>query len=92
MPEGGTLRLKISRSGEMALVEVWDSGGGIEPELTSRIFEPFFTTKAVGAGLGLGLDTAQRIVTRHHGFITVESKPGATCFQVRLPLELTEAY
>jgi signal transduction histidine kinase len=92
MPDGGTLRLKISRSGEMALVEVWDSGGGIEPELTSRIFEPFFTTKAVGAGLGLGLDTAQRIVTRHHGFITVESKPGATCFQVRLPLELTEAY
>ena len=92
MPDGGTLRLKISRSGEMALVEVWDSGGGIEPELTSRIFEPFFTTKAVGAGLGLDLDTAQRIVTRHHGFITVESKPGATCFQVRLPLELTEAY
>ncbi len=92
MPDGGTLRLKISRSGEMALVEVWDSGGGIDPELNSRIFEPFFTTKAVGAGLGLGLDTAQRIVARHHGFITVESKPGATCFQVRLPLELTEAY
>jgi signal transduction histidine kinase len=92
MPGGGTLKLKVSRSGEMALVEVWDSGPGIAPDLMNRIFEPFFTTKAVGAGLGLGLDTAQRIVTRHHGFITVESKPGATCFQVRLPLELTEAY
>ncbi len=88
----GTLRLKVSRSGEMALVEVWDSGHGIAPELTSRIFEPFFTTKAVGDGLGLGLDTAQRIVGRHRGFITVESAPGATCFQVRLPLALTEAY
>jgi signal transduction histidine kinase len=92
MQGSGTLRLKVSRSGEMALVEVWDSGPGIAPELMDRIFEPFFTTKAVGAGLGLGLDTAQRIVARHRGFITVESKPGATCFQVRLPLELTEAY
>ena len=92
MPEGGTLKLKVSRSGEMALVEVWNSGESIAPEIMSRIFEPFFTTKAVGAGLGLGLDTAQRIVARHHGYITVESKPEATCFQVRLPLELTEAY
>ncbi|HXB61867.1 MAG TPA: ATP-binding protein [Acidobacteriaceae bacterium] len=92
MPNGGTLKLKVSRSGEMALVEVWDSGPGIAPDLMDRIFEPFFTTKAVGAGLGLGLDTAQRIVARHRGFVTVESKPGATCFQVRLPLELTEAY
>jgi signal transduction histidine kinase len=92
MEGSGTLRLKVARSGEMAVVEVWDSGHGIAPELNSRIFEPFFTTKAVGDGLGLGLDTAQRIVARHRGFITMESKPGATCFQVRLPLELTEAY
>ncbi|MDR3735954.1 MAG: ATP-binding protein [Acidobacteriaceae bacterium] len=92
MEGAGTLQVKIARSGEMALVEVRDSGHGIAPELSSRIFEPFFTTKAVGDGLGLGLDTAQRIVARHRGFITMESKPGATCFQVRLPLELTEAY
>jgi len=92
MNGSGTLRLKIARSGELALVEVWNTGPGIPPEMTSRIFEPFFTTKAVGAGLGLGLDIAQRIVGRHRGYITVESKPGATCFQVRLPLELTEAY
>jgi len=92
MNGSGTLRLKIARSGEMALVEIWNTGPGIPPEMTSRIFEPFFTTKAVGAGLGLGLDIAQRIVARHRGFITVESKPGATCFQVRMPLELTEAY
>ena len=51
----------------------------------SRIFEPFFTTKPPGQGLGLGLDSVNRIVTKHSGFVTVESKPGATCFQVRLP-------
>ncbi|WP_433965256.1 ATP-binding protein [Tunturiibacter gelidiferens] len=88
----GTLRLTTHQSGQMALVEVWDSGPGIDPEIRSRIFEPFFTTKAPGRGLGLGLDTVQRIVNKHSGFVTVESKPGATCFQVRLPLDRLQAY
>lgn len=87
-----TLRLSARLSGQMAFVEVWDNGPGVDPSIQSRIFEPFFTTKAVGSGLGLGLDTAQRIVTKHSGFITVESKPGATCFQVRLPLDQAQAY
>jgi signal transduction histidine kinase len=76
----------------MAFVEIWDSGPGIEPGLKSRIFEPFYTTKAPGRGLGLGLDTVQRIVTKHSGYTNVESKPGATCFQVRLPLDQAQAY
>jgi nitrogen-specific signal transduction histidine kinase len=42
--------------------------------------------------LGLGLDTAQRIVSKHSGYITVQSKPGETCFQVRLPLNQGQAY
>jgi signal transduction histidine kinase len=92
MPDGGKLRLKTRLQGQMAFVEVWDSGVGIPPELQSRIFEPFFTTKAPGKGLGLGLDTALRIVTKHSGFLRVESKPGATCFQVRLPLDRAQAY
>jgi signal transduction histidine kinase len=92
MPHGGTLKLKTTLQSQMAVVEVWDSGSGIPPELKSRIFEPFFTTKAPGKGLGLGLDTVQRIVNKHSGFISVESAPGRTCFQVRLPLERAEAY
>jgi signal transduction histidine kinase len=91
-PRGGTIRLKTKLQGQMAMVEIWDSGCGIPAELQSRIFEPFFTTKAPGSGLGLGLDTAQRIVSRHSGFIRVESKPGATCFQVRLPVDQAQAY
>ena len=87
MKDSGTLRLKTRLQGHMAYIEVWDSGPGIAPELRSRIFEPFFTTKAPGRGLGLGLDTAQRIVQRHSGYIHVESRPGATCFQVRIPLK-----
>jgi signal transduction histidine kinase len=92
MNDKGTLRLKTRLQGQMAYVEVWDSGPGIEPELKSRIFEPFFTTKAPGRGLGLGLDTAQRIVQRHSGYIHVESRPGATCFQVRIPLQQAGVY
>jgi signal transduction histidine kinase len=92
MPDGGTLQLKTRLQGQMAVVEVRDSGVGIPPELVSRIFEPFFTTKAPGRGLGLGLDTAQRIVSKHSGFLSVESKPGSTCFQVRLPLDRAQTY
>ena len=92
MKDHGTLRLCTRLQGQMAFVEVWDSGTGIEPELKSRIFEPFYTTKAPGRGLGLGLDTAQRILQRHSGYIQVESRPGATCFQVRLPLDQAGAY
>ena len=87
-----TLRTCLS-GGSTVLVEVCDNGPGIPPELRSRIFEPFFTTKAVGAGLGLGLDTANRLVTKHKGQLSVQtSTPGETCIQVRLPVEQTGAY
>ncbi|ADW69792.1 ATP-binding protein [Granulicella tundricola] len=92
MPNGGRLNLKTKLAGLMAVVEVWDSGAGIEPDLQTRVFEPFFTTKAPGSGLGLGLDQAQRVVSKHSGFLTVVSKPGETCFQVRLPLDQAQAY
>ncbi len=86
------LSLKTRLSGEMALIEIWDSGPGIPSALQSRIFEPFFTTKPPGKGLGLGLDAANRIVQKHRGFIRVESRPAATCFQIRLPLNQLQAY
>jgi signal transduction histidine kinase len=92
MNDDGKITLKVELSGEFVVVEIWDNGAGIPAELQARIFEPFFTTKAPGNGLGLGLDTAQRIVRRHRGYIHVQSKPGATCFQVRLPIEPLQAY
>ncbi len=68
------------------LVEIEDNGAGIAPELQGRVFEPFFTTKPVGEGTGLGLDIVQRIVRAHKGSVRLESKPGRTVFQVRLPV------
>ena len=88
----GTLKLITRQEGDMALVDIWDDGVGIEPALSSRIFEPFFTTKPLGQGLGLGLDLVRRIVNKHFGSVAVQSKPGSTCFQVRLPLDRPQIY
>jgi signal transduction histidine kinase len=88
----GEIKLLVKTAGDMLLVEIWDNGPGIPPELQARIFEPFFTTKAPGSGLGLGLDVVNRIVRMHRGYVSVQSKPGNTCFQVRLPLQQVQAY
>jgi signal transduction histidine kinase len=88
----GRLKLTCKLEGEMMLVEIWDTGPGIPPELQDRIFEPFFTTKAPGHGLGLGLDNAMRIVRKHRGHLSVRSEPGSTCFRVRIPLDQLQAY
>lgn len=84
---GGTLTVRTARDGESALVEFADTGPGVPPEIREQIFDPFFTTKPVGAGTGLGLDISRRIVVdKHHGTLRLESAPGNTRFQVRLPL------
>jgi signal transduction histidine kinase len=86
MSEGGTLKVRTKREPTDILVEIRDNGNGIPAAVRSRIFEPFFTTKPVGEGTGLGLDTVARIVRKHRGNVRFESKPGDTCFQVRLPI------
>ena len=82
----GKLQIRTFRDDNCVVVEISDDGPGIPPEILPHIFEPFFTTKAVGQGTGLGLDTVQRIVKKHHGDINVTSKPGQTVFQILLPL------
>jgi signal transduction histidine kinase len=83
----GVLRLRTSRDGDHAVVEVVDEGPGIPEEVRDRAFEPFVTTKMAGRGSGLGLDNAKRIVERRHGG-TISFTTGAdgTTFAVRLPL------
>ena len=87
MPAGGTLRIRTVREDDRVLVEVGDTGPGVPENIRGRIFEPFFTTKPVGQGTGLGLDISWRIiVNKHHGDLRLDSRPGDTRFQVRLPV------
>jgi signal transduction histidine kinase len=83
----GELRISTRREGDLAVVEIGDTGPGIPREALSLLFQPFFTTKDVGKGTGLGLHLSREIVThRHHGSIDVTSVPGDTRFTVRIPV------
>jgi len=87
MPGGGTLTITSVQERGMAVVQIDDTGTGIDPELLDRIFEPFFTTKAPGKGTGLGLSVSYGIIQQHEGTMTVESAKGlGTRFVVSLPI------
>jgi len=86
MESGGELNVEISSDGQRrdVVIQVSDTGCGINREDLSKIFEPYFTTKSTGTGLGLRLLT--NIIEAMGGKITVESeKEVGTTFTVALP-------
>lgn len=86
----GEITLKTYAQDNHVVVEVIDNGPGIPEEIQSRIFDPFYTTKAPGKGTGLGLHISHDIVAnRHHGLLTVESRPGETKFKALLPVKIS---
>ncbi len=88
MPDGGRLRVGLTRNDGQAVIEVEDTGIGITPENLPRVFDPFFTTKAEGQGTGMGLSVSYGIIGRHEGTIGVQSKVGeGSVFTIRLPLQ-----
>lgn len=102
MPNGGTLEIRTAACGEgqrgadaervgsegAALLEVRDSGVGMDADTVARVFEPFFTTKEDGRGTGLGLTIARSIVGQHGGRMEIASNPGmGTVFRTFLPMD-----
>ncbi len=85
LPQGGTITLRTRAEGGNVLVEVSDTGVGMDAETQQRIFDPFFTTKGEH-GTGLGLSVAWGIAQRHHGDIEATSVVGqGSTFTLRLP-------
>ena len=98
MPQGGTITF-VTRSIEFPasdedqnsrrqlLVEVKDTGTGMDEKIRQRCLEPFFSTKSLRGGTGLGLAMVYGMVQRHEGNIEIESSPGrGTCIRLTFPL------
>jgi PAS domain S-box-containing protein len=98
MPHGGTITLRAEPAGNdgsfsygvvtkpenYAHIAIEDTGNGITQEVINHIFEPLFTTKQNGTGLGLAI--AHQVITRHDGYLFVESHAGhGTAFHIFLP-------
>jgi PAS domain S-box-containing protein len=100
MPHGGTLMIGAHRErvrveipgvitvspGDYLVIEVSDTGVGMDQTTQQRIFEPFFTTKPPGRGTGLGLASVYGIITQNNGGLLLRSAPGqGSTFAVYLP-------
>jgi signal transduction histidine kinase len=85
-PKGTAIVVTAARGagGDGPRLEVLDRGPGIPAGSAERIFDPFFTSDGV-AGSGLGLAIARELAERMRASLSVESRPGATTFVVRLP-------
>lgn len=85
MPGGGLLTVSLARRGELAEIQITDTGRGIAPEHRQRVFQLFFTTRPKGSGIGLA--STFRTVQLHNGSIDFDSEVGrGTTFRIELPL------
>lgn len=82
------IRAEKNNSNNEVIINLEDTGSGMDKETMSHIFDPFFTTKDMGSGTGLGLSIVHGIIEQHQGTISVESKKNeGTKFIIRLPLD-----
>jgi signal transduction histidine kinase len=89
-PPGGEVTINVGRTGESVVIEVADTGIGMDPSETDALFAKFYRTETARRnaipGIGLGLSITKAIVEAHHGSITCTSSIGqGTVFTVHLP-------
>lgn len=93
MPNGGTLKIDLVKDNMLAVIQIGDTGTGIQQQHLPHIFDPFFTTKGVGKGTGLGLSISYAIIKEHEGNITVKSQNReGTIFTVTIPTNLDKRH
>jgi signal transduction histidine kinase len=82
--------VRTVRDGNLAQIQISDTGKGIPADRLSHLFEPYQSSRPDGTGLGLA--TVKKIIDAHNGDISVVSEPGkGTCFTISLPLVSSEA-
>ena len=85
-PAGGVVELKVGLDGRALVMELTDSGPGVEHDLLPKIFDPYFSTKSTGTGLGLAI--ARKAIEEHGGTIGAENKAsGGLMVTIRIPLK-----
>jgi signal transduction histidine kinase len=94
-PAGGRVTVHGQRLDSIIELEVCDTGIGIPPEDLPYVFDRFFrgekSRSRASGGSGLGLAISKGIIEAHNGEIIVESRPGRTCFTIRLPMPAHES-
>ncbi|MHC4457211.1 MAG: sensor histidine kinase [Planctomycetota bacterium] len=86
MRDGGELIIKTDKQKKDAIIQISDTGMGIEPDKLPYIFSAYYSSRPQGSGLGL--PTAKKIVEAHNGTISVDSEPDkGTSFTIRLPIQ-----
>ena len=93
-PAGTPVSVRVGRRNGSAVVEVADSGPGLNPEEAGRVFERFYRTDASrsreSGGVGLGLSIVAAVAKAHGGAVAAESEPGrGATFRITLPLAET---
>lgn len=82
----GIIQISTLHQDDYAVVIIYDTGCGMNPETMKKIFDPFFTTKKIGEGTGLGLSISYGIIEKHNGQLSAESDPDhGACFTIKLP-------
>ena len=86
MPDGGVLSISGKKSGKSVVVDVADTGIGIEPDKIKHIFEPFYSANYREKSSGLGLAIVSSLIEKRNGKISVKSKhKKGTCFTIKFP-------
>ena len=80
------IEVEASCSERSLLIDVTDSGRGIDEETRGRLMQPFFTTKINGLGMGIGLSLSRAIATEHRGSLNLVEGISHTCFRLVLPI------
>jgi len=79
--------INIDGDGDTLIIDVQDSGSGIDPKILNQIFDPFFSTKDLNSGSGMGLSIIHGLVHKNHGHISIISvKNQSTTFSLHFPL------